>query len=195
MMCTVMTRTNGADRQRRRDRRATRRRLRRVEALSAQLAQLYAIRPLLERATDIVTHGWIQGAWFAVDDGGRTRVLTPPEAGLVADRPVTAACLVGAVVHAGGGAAHVRSQEVQRALDLVWHSLREDIAQPVRWCPGTPVRTMHVLDLTHWNDASERTRDEVVGLLCASVATVDAQRELCQSEQSRLAGRDLCELS
>jgi hypothetical protein len=185
---TVMIRADQRlDRPGRRERRAERLRLRRLDALSAQLAQLHAIRVLLEQATEIVRGGWIQGAWFAVDVGGRTRAVSAPELRLTRDHPVTGACLVGAVVQAGGGPEAVRSQPVQRALDLVWHSLREDAGQPVRWCPGPPARMMHVLDLTHWNDAPDRTRGDVVGLLSSSAAAADVQRERCRSEQAALA--------
>jgi hypothetical protein len=187
-----MTRTDRLDRPGRRERRAARLRLRRVDALSAQLAQLQAISSLLEHATEIVLGGWVQGAWFAVDMGDRTRVVSAPELRLTADNPVTGACLVGAVVQSGGGPAAVRSQPVQRALDLVWHSLREDTGRPVRWCPGPPVRMMHVLDLTHWNDAPDRTRGDVVQLLLSSVATARAQQERCRSEQAVLAGSSGC---
>ncbi len=157
--------------------------------MSAQLAQLHAIRTLLAQAIEIVLGGWVQGAWFAVDIGGRTRAVTAPELRLTTDHPVTGACLVGAVVQAGGGPAAVRSQPVQRALDLIWHGLREDAGQSVRWCPGPPVRAMHVLDLTHWNDAPDRTRGDVVELLRSSVAMADLQRERCRSQQALLAGR------
>jgi hypothetical protein len=185
---TVMIRADQRlDRPGRRERRAERLRLRKLDALSAQLAQLHAIRVLLEQASEIVRGGWIQGAWFAVDVGGRTRAVSAPELRLTRDHPVIGACLVGAVVQAGGGPEAVRSQPVQRALDLVWHSLREDAGQPVRWCPGPPTRMMHVLDLTHWNDAPDRTRGDVVGLLQSSVRTADAQRERCRSEQAVLA--------
>jgi hypothetical protein len=187
-MHTVMTRTDQLVRPGRPERRAARRRLRRVDALSTQLAQLQTIRTMLEQAIEIVRSGWVQGAWFAVDVGGRTRAVTGPEIGLTTDHPVTGACLVGAVVQAGGGPEAVRSQPVQRALDLVWHSLREDSGRPVRWCPGPPARAIHVLDLTHWNDAPDRTRGDVVELLRSSVATADAQRERCRSEQVVLAG-------
>jgi hypothetical protein len=44
-----------------------------------------------------------------------------------------------------------------------------------------------VLDLTHWNDAPTRTRDEVVDLLAAAQDTARAQRELCLAEQAGLA--------
>ena len=187
-MSTVMIRADQRSvRPGRRERRAERLRCRRLDALSAQLAQLHAIRVLLEQATEIVRGGWIQGAWFAVDVGGRTRAVSAPELRLTRDHPVTGACLVGAVVQAGGGPEAVRSQPVQRALDLVWHSLREDAGQPVRWCPGPPARMMHVLDLTHWNDAPDRTRGDVIGLLRSSASAADAQRERCLSEQAALA--------
>jgi hypothetical protein len=156
--------------------------------LSAQLGELHTIRTLLQEATEIVRGGWVQGAWFAVDMGGGTRAVTAPELRLTADHPVTGACLVGSVVQAGGGPGAVRSQPVQRALDLVWHSLREDAGRPVRWCPGPPVRAMHVLDMTHWNDAPDRTRGEVVELLRSAVARADGQAERCRSEQAELAG-------
>ena len=189
---TVMTRTDRLarlDRPERRERRAARRRFRRVDAVSAQLAQLHVIRTLLEQAIEIVRGGWVQGAWFAVDVGGSTRAVTAPDLHLTTDHPVTGACLVGAVVQAGWGPEAVRSQPVQRALDLVWHSLREDAGQRVRWCPGPPVRLIHVLDLTHWNDDPDRTRGEVVELLRSSVTMANAQRERCLSEQAVLLER------
>jgi hypothetical protein len=99
------------------------------------------------------------------------------------DRPVTGACLVGAVVQAAGGPATVRSQLVQRTLDLTWHALREDPSQPVRWCPGPRMRTMQVLELTHWNDAPERTRADVVDLLQSAQETADVQLRKCRADQ------------
>lgn len=185
---TVVNRTERPVRRDRRERRSERRRLRRVDALSARLAELRTIRSLLEDAAEIVRGGWIQGAWFTVDLGGRTELVTAPEIDLTTNHPVTGACLVGAVVQAGGGPESVRSPPVQRALDLVWHSLREDSGERVRWCPGPPVRMMHVLDLTHWNDAPDRTRGDVLALLDTSVSATDAQRERCRSEQAALGG-------
>ena len=157
--------------------------------LSARLAQLHGMRVLLEQAIEMIVCGWVQGAWFAVDvGGGRSRAVTAPDVRLTADHPVTGACLVGAVVQAGGGPTMALTQPVQRALDLVWHTLREDPGRPVRWCPAPAVRTMHVLDLTHWNDAPGRKRGDVVELLRSSVATVVAEQERCRSEQALLAG-------
>jgi hypothetical protein len=45
---------------------------------------------------------------------------------------------------------------------------------------------MQVLDLTHWNDAPARTRDDVVGLLAAAQETAETQRELCLAERAGL---------
>jgi hypothetical protein len=165
-----------------------RRRLRRQDVLSSRLAELHAIRGLLAQAQDVVGSGWVQGAWFAVDTGAGTRTVTAYDVGLAVDRPVVGACLVGAVVQAGGGPAAVRSQLVQRTLDLAWHTLREDPSRPVRWCPGPRMRSLQVLELTHWNDAPGRTREEVLGLLEAARVSADVQRERCLAELREQSG-------
>jgi hypothetical protein len=167
----------------RREARAERRRLRHLDGLSARLAELHAIRALLDRAEVVVSAGWVQGAWFTVASAGGTRAVTAYDLGLAMDRPVTGACLVGAVVEAAGGPATVRTQPVQRTLDLTWHALREDPAQPVRWCPGPRIRMLQVLELTYWNDAPERTQGDVVALLRSARETVDVQLQRCRAEQ------------
>ena len=174
----------------RRARRAERRRLTRHDVLSARLAELHSIADLLTRAAAIVGEGWVQGAWFAVSTSSGERAVTGYDLRMLRGGPVTGACLVGAVVQAGGGPAAVRSQTVQRTLDLTWHTLREDCGRAVAWNPAPPVRTLQVLDLTHWNDAPRRTRDEVVGLLTAARTTVAVERNRCLDEQVALgAGR------
>jgi hypothetical protein len=95
--------------------------------------------------------------------------------------------LVGAVVRPADAPAAVRSQLVQRTLDLTWHALREDPARPVRWCPGPRMRMLHVRDLTHWNDAPGRTREDVVNLLRAGQDTADLQRHAYRAQQRVLA--------
>jgi hypothetical protein len=172
---------------RRREKHAERRRLRNLDALSARLAELHAIRALLEQSACVIDAGWVKGAWFTVDTPSGTRAVTAHDLDLVVDRPVTGACLVGAVVQAAGGPATVRSQLVQRTLDLAWHALREDPSHPVRWCPGQPVRTMHVLELTYWNDAPERTRTDVLNLLQVAQKTAGVQLQRCRTEQRVLA--------
>ncbi len=171
----------------RRERRAERRRLTRHDVLSARLAELHSIADLLARATTIVAEGWVQGAWFAVSTPSGERVVTGYDLRLLHSGPVTGACLVGAVVQAGGGPAAVRSQAVQRTLDLTWHTLREEPGRGVAWSPAPPVRTLQVLDLTHWNDAPRRTRDDVVDLLTAAQGTVALERDRCLHEQRALA--------
>jgi hypothetical protein len=171
----------------RRERRLERRRLKRQDALSGQLAELHAIRALLEEAAEVVRGGWVQHAWFTVAADGGGRAVTAYDLRLAVERPVIGACLVGAVVHAAGGPATVRSQLVQRTLDVAWHTLREGPDRAVQWCPGPPIRMMRVLDLTRWNDAMERTQEEVVDLLVAARRTTDVQRARCRAEQGELA--------
>jgi hypothetical protein len=60
----------GPSRQQRRGlRREQRRQLRRLDRLGARLAELHAIGALLEDAADLVSSGWVQGAWFTVGEG------------------------------------------------------------------------------------------------------------------------------
>jgi hypothetical protein len=171
----------------RRARRGERRRLRRVDVLTARLAELDAIATLLAQAADVVDGGWVQGAWFTVADGAPSRVVTAFDLRRAVDRPVTGACLVGAVVHAGGGPRAARTQLVQRALDLTWHTLREDPDRPVRWGPGPRARGLQTLELTWWNDAPGRRPDEVVDLLRRCGGTVRAEVERARTELGSLA--------
>lgn len=171
----------------RRERKAERRRLKQVDQLSTRLAELHAIRSLLDQAADVVRHGWVQGAWFTVATPGGDHAVTAYDLSMVTDHPVTGACLVGAVVQAAGGPATVATQLVQRTLDLTWHALREDSERPVQWCPGPRARLIGVLDLTHWNDAPGRTQDEVVDLLVGAQRTVDAQQEMCRTKLTELS--------
>ncbi len=172
----------------RRERRAERRRLRRLDALSTRLAELHAIGELLGRAVDVVDEGWVQHAWFSVETSSGPRSLSAYDVGLVEEFPVVGACLVGAVVHAAGGPAMVRSQVVQRSLELTRHVLREEPERPVGWCPGPNVRMMTVLELTHWNDAPERSRAEVAGLLVAAQHSAKDQQRRCRLERAELSG-------
>jgi hypothetical protein len=144
------------------------------------------IHDLLEKAAGIVQTGWVQGAWFTVAAPGGDRAVTTYDLGAAVTQPVTGACLVGAVVQAAGGPVEVRSQLVQRTLDVVWHSLREDPGRSVRWCPGPCARMMHVLEMTFWNDAPGRTQGDVVELLRSARQTAQAEGDLCRSERREL---------
>ncbi|WP_336698730.1 DUF6197 family protein [Curtobacterium sp. USHLN213] len=149
---------------------------RRVEA---RLQELDDLARLLSGARGVIERGWIQHAWFAyVDEHGRMRKASSAAAMDVQGRPLVAACLVGSVVSAAGGPHAVHSQQVQRALDLVWHALAVDEGQPVLWCPAPDVRMGRVRDLTSWNDAPARNSGEVAGLLLTAerVAVQESER-------------------
>lgn len=186
-MSIVLTPSEPVTRPTRRQRRDERRRLKRQDVLSGRLAELHAIGELLDRSADVVRGGWVQGAWFTVAGDGARQAVTAYDLGLAVDREVIGACLVGAVVQGAGGPATVRSQLVQRTLDLVWHTLREEPHRPVQWCPGPRVRMLGVLELTHWNDAPGRTQGEVVELLLAAGESAVVQRDRCRAEQAELA--------
>jgi hypothetical protein len=156
--------------------RAERKRLERQDVLASRMAELHCIRAVVVEAIAVVDKGWLQHDWFAVTDGAGTRYRVPAsKIHLVTNRPISAACLVAALVHAGGGPPAVHSQLVQRTLDLTWHTLHEDEHRPVRWCPGPAIRTAHVRDLTRWNDHPRRTAEHVTALLHSATRTVDAQ--------------------
>ncbi len=186
-MTTLLAPPQTSLRPTRRERRAERRRLKRLDALSAQLADLQAIAELLGRAAEVVDAGWVQGAWFTVVTPGGRRPVTAYDVRLAEDLPVVDACLVGGIVQAAGGPSTVRSQVVQRSLELTWHVLREEPERRVRWCPGPNLRMMTVLDLTHWNDAPERSQDEVVGLLTAAQHAAVARQRSCRAERTELS--------
>jgi len=142
-----------------------RRRLTGGDAVSARLAELHAIRDLLSEATEVLGDGWVQNAWFAVATPRGERLLTAHEVRHVYQYPVTGACLAGSIVLAAGGPDQAGTQRVQHALDLTWHTLRDDPEPPAVLCPSPPVRTMRLLDLPRWNDTPGRTRTEALNLL------------------------------
>lgn len=170
-----------------RERRAQRHRLKRLDTLASRMGELYAIHDLLERSEGVVRRGWIQGAWFSVDTPSGDRAVSGFNLRLVRDHAVTGACLVGAIVHAAGGPRVVRSQLVQRTLDITWYALREDGVIPGGWCPSPVVRQMRLQDLTRWNDEEERTATEILGLLARAQELADDQRELAMREHRELA--------
>jgi hypothetical protein len=160
----------------RRARQAERRRLAAQDALSAQRACLHRIRELLAEARLLVDAGWVQNGWFGYRTAeGHQHTVSAHAAVRMGDRPVDAACLVGAILTAGGGVGAARTQPVQRALDLTWHTLHSGGDEPVRWCPPPAVRAARVRELTFWNDRPGRTRAEVTGLLAAVEAAAVAE--------------------
>jgi len=132
----------------------------------ARLAELHTLRELVAEAAGIVAAGWVRGGWLVyVDERGDRRVAVAPTEHRAEGRPVVAACLVGAVVQAGGGPGAARTQPVRRALELLWHTLDGDPRLPVRWCPAPEIHKAHVAALARWNDSPGRTTTEVLALL------------------------------
>ncbi|HEY2878598.1 DUF6197 family protein [Nocardioides sp.] len=166
----------------RRDRKRLRRTLRDQDRISAKLVELHRIVALLAEATHHIDKGWMQHGWFAyVHPSGERRIVTgysPRITRRLSPEQVVSTCLVGAIVHAGGGPSEARSQLVQRTIDLTWHASFRGTHEPVRWCPSPVERAGHLMDLVRWNDHPGRTSHEVAALL-------DRTRLLAQAEAER----------
>jgi hypothetical protein len=162
------------------------RQLRRRDEASARLAELDHLADILNQAADLISGGWLQHSWFAyLDDTGRRRTVTAHNVDRMAGRPVVGACLVGGIVEAGGGLSNVRSQAVQRAVDLTWHTLHEIQVPANHWTSAPEVRMHQVRDLTRWNDHPNRTAPQAEALLRRS--SVAARSEAgCVSQLSDL---------
>jgi hypothetical protein len=161
------------------------RQLRDRDAASARLAELHNLAGILNQAADLISAGWLQHSWFAYqDDNGRTRTVTAYNVTEMAGRPVVGACLVGAIVEAGGGLSNVRTQPVQRAIDLTWYTLFEAAPRPNHWTPAPEVRTQHVRDLTRWNDQPRRTAPQAEALLRRSAAAAVSEAAHISSRTS-----------
>jgi hypothetical protein len=184
LVSTVLSSVDRRSRRGRRQRRAARRQLKRQDTISSHLAELHTMHDLLERGAEVIGTGWVQRGWFTVMTAEGPRAVTAYNLDEAVDQPVVGACLVGSVVQAAGGPAAVRTQLVQRTLDLLWHTLREGPDRPVRWCPDPQTRALRVLDLTRWNDSPGRTRGEVLALLLAAQQTADVER--CRYRAARL---------
>jgi hypothetical protein len=133
---------------------------------------------LLEAARTDLSAGWVQDAWWTSRaPGGQQILMTGLAAGASAPGRPGAACLVGALIRAGtrqGG-----DSESGRAVDVVYDALWESRGQPAE-TPGPsplpvsspPVRQAKVQALTGWNDAPERTGDEVLAVVDRAIARV-----------------------
>lgn len=147
--------------------------LRHHERELARLRAIDSARAALSGASALVEAGWMQGAWFQVQDaGGRCRSIGPLELRLLEGRQIIGACLVGAVVEAAGGTRQSQSTPAGRALDLLWDTLQEERGWPTSptfdiVCAPT-VRAARVRELTAWNDETGRTRSDVLGLISAA---------------------------
>jgi hypothetical protein len=153
--------------------------LRLRDQISARLAELDQIACILSDAADLVRAGWLQESWFAYRDSkGRLRPVNAYNATQMTGHPVVAACLVGAVVQAGGGMPYLRTQPVQRALDLTWHTLFKTSPEMIRRIPAPETRVHHVQDLTRWNDHPSRTAGQAEELLRRSATAAGSEAEI-----------------
>jgi hypothetical protein len=160
-------------------RRGQSRQLRLRDQISARLAELDQIACILNDAADLVHLGWLQDSWFAYrDDAGRIRPVNAYNAKQMMGHPVVGACLVGAIIHAGGGLPQLRTQVVQRAMDLTWHTLFKTSQRLVRRIPAPDMRIHHVQDLTRWNDYPNRTADQAEELLRRSASAARSEAEV-----------------
>ena len=160
----------------RRARRRLNRQMRLRDETNARLAELNVLASILRDAAEVIRAGWLQHSWFAyIDHQGRSRTVTAHNVSEMTSRPVVGACLVGAVVQAGGGMAQLKTQTVQRALDLTWHTLFDSGAELDRWTAAPPVRVQHVQQLTRWNDHPSRTASQVETLLRDSAKAAQFQ--------------------
>jgi hypothetical protein len=149
-----------------RDRWRERRRLIEQDRRAAERAERYFLASLLADARDRVHAGWVQNCWFVInDEHGRPRRIGAPNLDELQGSPVTAVCLVGAIVQAAGGIERAGTQPVHQAIDLTWATLYD---QPLRRWASAPVRLSYIHDLTGWNDAPRRTAEDVAGLLTAA---------------------------
>jgi hypothetical protein len=162
-----------------------------------QRASLEQLLALLEAARDELVAGWVQDGWWSVpSDGGRQALASGLAAGVSRPGPVSAVCLVGALVRAGSrqgpggqdpdgqrpGGQHPRGPDeqrsrVSRAVGAVYDALWESRGQPAAHSgPGLPplpspqVRLAQVQTLTRWNDAEGRTGDEVLAVLDRAIS-------------------------
>lgn len=151
------------------------------DRMSSQLAEMHLIRTLLADASMVVRAGWIQHGWFAYrDETGHQRLVGSHNLRQLAGRPLTGACVVGAIVQAGGGPKAAHTQPVHRALDLTWHALLGAESYPVGYCPAPALRVARTRDLTVWNDQPRRRAEDVTALLGAAdrmaVAAIEGLR-------------------
>jgi hypothetical protein len=114
-------------------------------------------------ARGIIERGWLQHGWCVDSRPSRVaRLLSGPP------RPdeVEQACLVAALTvaaHRGGRLVKVE-RDAMPWIGLAWRCLPGTTGRPAPALHG-PRGTAVIRDLTEWNDAPHRTRDEVLALL------------------------------
>jgi hypothetical protein len=132
-----------------------------LDQLNRQLAVLEGARAELEA-------GWVQGGWWTVSArDGRPRLVTGYPAAGNSPGHVDGACVVGALVRAGG-------PDAGRAVDAVYDALWASRGQPgpggLPPVPSPEVRLARVRTLTQWNDRPGRTHDEVLAVVDQAIS-------------------------
>ena len=80
---------------------------------------------------------------------------------------------------------NVRTQPVQRAIDLTWYTFGA-APRSNHWTPAPDVRTQHVRDLTRWNDQPRRTAPQAEAPLRRSAVAAVSEAAHLQSHERRL---------
>jgi hypothetical protein len=132
------------------------------------LAQLNRQLSVLEEARAELEVGWVQGGWWTVSSrDGSPRLIDGYAAAGGIPAHVDGACLVGALVRAGG-------PDAGRAVDAVYDALWASRGQPdlpgPRPVPSPDVRVARVRTLTKWNDQAERTQADVLALVDQAIS-------------------------
>jgi hypothetical protein len=136
-----------------------------------QRERLERLLTLLEAAREELTAGWMQDGWWSVPRAdGQQAVVSGLAAGVSGPEPVSAVCLVGALVRAAAGQGPEAG--VGLAITAVYDALWESRGQPPGpWAvPSPQARLAQVQVLTRWNDAPGRTGEEVLATLDRAIS-------------------------
>ncbi|MFR9805446.1 hypothetical protein ACL02T_24640 [Pseudonocardia sp. RS010] len=123
-------------------------------------------RTVLATARAILERGWLQHGWCT---DSRPSTLARLVSGPPRSDEVEQACLVGALTvaaHRGGRLVNVE-RDAMPWIGLVWRCLPGSGERPAPVLRG-PRGAALIRDLTTWNDAPQRTRDDVLTLLEAA---------------------------
>jgi len=136
-----------------------------------QRERLERLLALLEAAREELTAGWMQDGWWSVPRAdGRQALVSGLAAGVSGPEPVSAVCLVGALVRAAS--AQDPDAGAGLAVAAVYDALWESRGQPPGpWViPSPQARLAQVQVLTRWNDAAGRTSEEVLAVLDRAIS-------------------------
>lgn len=147
--------------------------------VDGRLHRLARVRDTLERARELLVHdGWTAGGWFTVRAGDGTRGVSTVEALALRRAPaadeVVGSCLVGALLRlADDPDTSTSIRDVWSTVDELHEALREQQGQwavPVGRVLPPGERYGRLRDLTRFNDAPGRTRQQVLDLVDRAVA-------------------------